>query len=547
MGRTTLAESRQVVLESLLVGVEALGDHRLLQLLDVVNTLSTGHDLLTTHEEVIRVGEAGVLRAGLGVERTDGHRELVEHVEIGVVLVTNDLSQLLLHRGGEVVLEALLLGDIDTGLLQQSNTVHVVQAESLAILGELEVTGLGVRLLDDGDLVGVALLELGEDEDEEVFGELQNLVVVAAESLLEIETGELGKSVYVRKLMLVIIWAYLSQVSVGVAVFGTEDGSNFENALHVTSNAHLLVQLGTLGQVGVLLEVLDLKDVATTLGSRTHQLGGEDPPRTALDHVFGEQFGDAAGDPGDSLAGFGLEIEDPVVETGLESDNRSTILTNLESLLAGLRGRSLGILDLHREHLGRLGDHVDLADVDFVVAKGSRRDGHGRLLDDTGDLDNGVDVQSTSVLDHLTGDGLRKSNDGLQLLTLLSQHQESQLGTLHTGIVDASHQGNLLLVVLVGDVGESRRGDDIFGLGELAIQVLGGVVGSGGSSLSLLLGSTSSSLLSLGLLLCGLLRGVLASALAGLGTLGGGGRSGGGFFGLGASGQFGVRHGERCG
>jgi hypothetical protein len=32
---------------------------------------------------------------------------------------------------------------------------------------------------------------LGEDEDEEVFGELQNLVVVVAEGLFEIETGEL--------------------------------------------------------------------------------------------------------------------------------------------------------------------------------------------------------------------------------------------------------------------------------------------------------------------------------------------------------------------
>jgi hypothetical protein len=32
---------------------------------------------------------------------------------------------------------------------------------------------------------------LGEDEDQEVLGEFQNLVVVALEGLLEIETGEL--------------------------------------------------------------------------------------------------------------------------------------------------------------------------------------------------------------------------------------------------------------------------------------------------------------------------------------------------------------------
>lgn len=191
VGRAALAESIQVVLKALLVGVDALGAHRLHQLVDVVNTLGTGHDLFTTHEEVIRVGEAGILGVGLGVEGAHGHGELVQDVEISVVLLANDLAKLLLHSRAEVVLKSFLLGDVDTGLLQQSDTVHVVQAQGLAVLGKLEVASLGVGLLDNSDLILVALLKLGKNEDEEVFGEIQDLMVVAVEGLLEIETGEL--------------------------------------------------------------------------------------------------------------------------------------------------------------------------------------------------------------------------------------------------------------------------------------------------------------------------------------------------------------------
>lgn len=191
MRGTTLAESIEVILEALLVRLKTLSAHRLLQFLDIVDTLGTGHDLLSTHEEVVRVREALVVGVSLSVEGTDSHGELVEDVEVGVVLLADDLAELLLHRGGEVVLEVLLLGDVDAGFLQKGDSVHVVHAQGLAVLGELEVTGLGVGLLDGGDLGCVALLELGEDEDEEVFGELENLVVVTAEGLLEIETGEL--------------------------------------------------------------------------------------------------------------------------------------------------------------------------------------------------------------------------------------------------------------------------------------------------------------------------------------------------------------------
>lgn len=191
MRRTSLAESVEVVLEALLVRVNTLVEHRSLQLLDVVDTLSSRHDLFTAHEEVVRVGELRVLRVGLGVEWSQGHGKLVEDEEVGVVLLPDDLTQLLLHGCRQVVLEPFLLRNVHASFLQQVDTIHVVKSQSLAVLGELEVTGLGIRLLDDRDLVLVASLEFTQDEDKQVLSELQNLVVVTAESLFEIETGEL--------------------------------------------------------------------------------------------------------------------------------------------------------------------------------------------------------------------------------------------------------------------------------------------------------------------------------------------------------------------
>lgn len=51
--RTTLSESIQVILKTFRLGVNTFLDHALFQLLDVVDTLSSGHNLFTTHEEII--------------------------------------------------------------------------------------------------------------------------------------------------------------------------------------------------------------------------------------------------------------------------------------------------------------------------------------------------------------------------------------------------------------------------------------------------------------------------------------------------------------
>lgn len=67
--------------------------HVLAELLVVVDTLRTGHDLLAAHEEVVGVGEGGVCRVGVRVEGAGGAREFVDGVEVGGVLLGDEVAE----------------------------------------------------------------------------------------------------------------------------------------------------------------------------------------------------------------------------------------------------------------------------------------------------------------------------------------------------------------------------------------------------------------------------------------------------------------------
>jgi hypothetical protein len=83
-------------------GVDTTLLHPSFEQRSVVNSLSTGKDLFTSHEEIVRVGEFGVLRIGHGVEGSDLEREFVDNVVISVVLLLDDLSEGLLRRGAMI-------------------------------------------------------------------------------------------------------------------------------------------------------------------------------------------------------------------------------------------------------------------------------------------------------------------------------------------------------------------------------------------------------------------------------------------------------------
>lgn len=72
-----------------------------------------------------------------------------------------------------------------------------------------------------------------------------------------------------------MVWAsYLSHVSWGVRVLGTEDRANAVHPLPSASNLQLLVELWGLCQEGLLVKVRQAEDVGTTLGGGTNQAWG---------------------------------------------------------------------------------------------------------------------------------------------------------------------------------------------------------------------------------------------------------------------------------
>lgn len=81
----------------------------------VMDTLSSTQDLFSSHEHVIRVGPSLVIGVRHGVEGTGGQGKLVQNVEVGVVLLTNNLSKLLLVGSVQVFKFRLL----NTGFLKK--------------------------------------------------------------------------------------------------------------------------------------------------------------------------------------------------------------------------------------------------------------------------------------------------------------------------------------------------------------------------------------------------------------------------------------------
>jgi hypothetical protein len=56
----------------------------------------------------------------------------------------------------------------------------------------------------------------------------------------------------------------LAQMSVRVGVLSSKNGSNLEDALKITAQSHLLVELWALGKTCILLKVFQMEHVSTS-------------------------------------------------------------------------------------------------------------------------------------------------------------------------------------------------------------------------------------------------------------------------------------------
>lgn len=133
-------------------------------------------------------------------------------------------------------------------------------------------------------------LQFPEDELEELVQEIHDLVVVALDGHLQIQTSE------------------LRQVSVGIRVLGSEDGTNLEDTFHVRSDTHLLRKLRTLREVRRSTEVVDFEYCGTGLGCGALELGGVDLDEALLREEDAEELADAREDPEYGLRGGRLDL-----------------------------------------------------------------------------------------------------------------------------------------------------------------------------------------------------------------------------------------------
>lgn len=217
----------------------------------IVNSLSTTGNFFTSHEEIVRVGVSGVILAGHGVERSGGDGVSVENVEIGVVLLLDEVTQLSFSDG----IEIFHSGPFDAIFLQKVNTFLEGELND----GSLELEGVeGILDVDGFQFFGESGFQTAENVGKEFTDQVEDFVIVLLNGHFNIQTCE------------------FTHVSVGKTVFGSENWTNFENSVEISHNAHLLVELGRLGEAGFSVEVLHLEDVGTTFGSTGNELGGVD-------------------------------------------------------------------------------------------------------------------------------------------------------------------------------------------------------------------------------------------------------------------------------
>lgn len=509
MRNSSVLEGIDVVLDGGNIDSAGLGSGG--EELGVVDSLSSRSDFLTSHEEIVRVGVSVVILADHGVEGSGRGGVSVEHVEVSVVDLSDDGSELSLGGGVEILkgvpFDSSALEELDTLLEGDSND------------GGLALEGLeGVLLTDGGELGGESGLESVEDEGEELSHEIEELEVVLVDGHFNIQSGE------------------LTHVSVSEGLLGSEDGADLEDSVEVGHDTHLLVELRRLGEASLLVEVLELEDVGSSLRSTSDELGGMDLDESVLEKELSEELADSRGDSEDGLVGGCSEIDDSVVESGLESNDGSlvTLLLLLSasglslslgcvvvvtlSLGLSLLESSLSVLELEGELRSGSGDDVELKDLELLLLRAG--DDFLLRLGDLGlNIDDGFLGDSRDPLDHLLGDALVGEGDALSSVALVSENDENEV-SLASGVVESgSNQDGLSNEGLV-DI--SNLGPDSVGSGlrldelNLSVIVLEGIVlllglgliGLSGSLASILLGLLSELL---GSLLGETLRAGLAS------------------------------------
>ncbi|KAH3666816.1 hypothetical protein OGAPHI_003265 [Ogataea philodendri] len=269
---------------------------------------------------------------------------------------------------------------------------------------------------------------------------------------------------------------------------------------HLDTFLLLFVELRRLGQISRTFEVVDLENVGSTFRSSSNHLWSVSFHKLALDQELLEQLTDSGLQSENGLVCHGSQINHTSVQTGVQIDHRQS-----RSFSLGVGTRS--VLDQQRQLRRSLRDQEDLGDRDLNVLNSGTLDKLVHLLNHTVHQHNRLQAQGSGPFDHLFGNraaiGLYQT---LDQLVLLSEREETHGGSLLSGVVHSGSEHHLLAVVFRGQGVEQNPWNSRLVVRlhqtQLAVVVLGGVVGSVGRSLGgLFLGDSGGGLNEFGSLL----------------------------------------------
>lgn len=107
----------------------------------------------------------------------------------------------------------------------------------------------------------------------------------------------------------------LTQMSVGIWILSSENWTNFENSLHITTENHLFVELWGLGQACFLIEILQSEYISTTLWCTSNEFWGVNFDKVLGIEELSEEEADGGLESHKSLIGWYSQIDNSIVQS----------------------------------------------------------------------------------------------------------------------------------------------------------------------------------------------------------------------------------------
>jgi len=181
---------------------------------------------------------------------------------------------------------------------------------------------------------------------------------------------------------------------VGLGFFCSENWTNFENFLEISHDHHLLIQLRTLSQTSFLSEIISFENFASSFGSSSENLRGVDLHESLGVQVLSIVSSDSCFNSEDSLVTWKSQIQNSVIEFGLQGNDICSFRVVLLELIIH------SVEHLERKDLFRSRNHVTVSDSDFGVFHTATCDWLIYTFNSPVDIDDGFVWNFSDPLEH---------------------------------------------------------------------------------------------------------------------------------------------------